>query len=190
MHSACLSVDYLSGVYMICFNFYPQWNYKKIELWLAEMEHRGYRLDKVICYWWFSFVKARPRNAQYIFTYNFIKESAMFDCEHELRSRYNANLIESPGIFYVSIYRETHGSDLTAIVAFRQSYLKHVFIQKMIIGLILSVPAIAITVYSWLTSTLTLFNAVFVSPASLFILYTIWYAIGLYHLKKRNFNQL
>lgn len=168
---------------MICFRFYPQWNYERIELWLAEMERQGYRLDKVICYWWFSFVKAKPKNVRYIFTYNFIKESAMLECEYELRSRYHADLIKSPGIFYVSIYRETHGANLTEIVTFRQTYLKHVFSQKMLIGLILSGPAMITTVYSWLTGTLTLFHFATLLPSLLFILYTIWYAIGLWRLK-------
>lgn len=75
-------------------------------------------------------MKAKPKNVRYIFTYNFIKESAMLECEYELRSRYHADLIKSPGIFYVSIYRETHGANLTEIVTFRQTYLKHVFSQK------------------------------------------------------------
>lgn len=33
----------LRGIHMICFRFYPQWNYERIELWLAEMERQGYR---------------------------------------------------------------------------------------------------------------------------------------------------
>ena len=175
---------------MIRFKFYPQWDYARVERWLADMEAQGYRLDKVLCYWWFFFVKSTPKSVQYIFTYNFIKESAMFDCEHELCSRYNANLIESPGIFYVTVYRETQGSDLSEIIQFRQSYLKHVFAQKMLIGLLLSVLPITVTVYSLFMHTLDLFDAIFVSPLSLFILYTIWYAIGLCRLKKHNSSRL
>ena len=169
---------------MVRFFFYPQWNYKKAEQWLEEMEHGGFRLSKVSWCWWFHFVPSRPKDVQYLFTYNYIKETAMLDCEDQLRSRCGANCIPFSGLLYATVYRETAGNDLSEIVRFRQHYLKHVFRQKLLLSLLFSVLAAAILVLSLRDGAPRLGEVLWWGMASLVgVLFDFWYLYGLFRVK-------
>lgn len=172
---------------IVRFFFYPQWNYKKAEQWLEEMERSGFRLSKVSWCWWFRFVPSQPKEVQYLFTYNYLKETAMLDYEDQLRSSCGANCIPSSGPIYAAVYRETAGNDLSEIVRFRQHYLKHVFRQKLLLSLLFSVLAAAILVLSLRDDVQVLVAVLCWGTIALVgVLFDFWYIYGLLQLRQRS----
>ena len=167
---------------MLVFYFYTQWNYEKVESWLSAMEQKGFRLVTNKWCWWFLFTRSKPRTTNYLFLYNFIKESAMLPYEFELRSKYSANQIKSVGtVFYATIYRITDlNQDLSYIIQFRNHYLRHVFIQKIFCASLLFVPCILgalFTVQSAVAIDYVYFYF-FIAVGSLSFAYMLWYCFG------------
>lgn len=115
------------------FRFYSQWNYEKVEAWLGQMEENGWRLAEVRANYFFRFQKAAPSNAKYIFTYTFLKEYGMIDCEQQLKREFSANAVA--GRFCAaSVYRICKGErDLSGVITFRRNYLKHVLRKKLLL---------------------------------------------------------
>lgn len=169
------------------FIFYPQWNYEVIEKKLSDLERTGYRLERIRFFWFFMFVKCKPKNANYIFTYNFLKEHPMLESEYELRSKYNANQIDGGNWLYTSIYRVTQTDyDLNSIKKFRCEYLKKIFIKKILF----SVAFVLICLTGVLFSDKPIFagieNIILCILGFFSILYVLWYLGGLLILIHRS----
>lgn len=165
------------------FYFYPQWNYEKAESWLSLMEQQGYRVEKVIFYWWFYFVDAKPKTTRYIFTYNFLKENAMIETEYILRSDYKATAIQSGDIFFVTLYRITGTFDLSEILCVREKYIKHVLIKKIEIALIFFLPSFLYTILSelkYITEPVNNIDMIIILCSfTLSGVYMLWNIVGL-----------
>lgn len=167
------------------FYFYPQWNYEKTESWLSLMEQNGYRLERVIFYWWFYFVEAAPKTTRYIFTYNFLKENAMIESEYILRSRYGATQIRSGDIFYVTLYRITCTFDPSEILYVREKYIQRVLIKKIEIALIFFLPSafyIILSKLKYITEPVNIETIILLCACVLSGVYILWNIVGLFWL--------
>ena len=156
------------------FFFYPQWRYDRAERFLKTQEIQGYRVTKWFFFWWFKFQRARAKNTNYVFCYTFPKSDEMLRQESDLKSMYNANLVSSSVLGLTSLYRVTNSSlDLSPVLRARHSYLKKVFIQKIILGSFFFLLSIIALVCS------KDFNVGVLAVASLLsLLYTLWYTLG------------
>lgn len=120
------------------FIFFPLWKYDMIEQKLEQLEQNGLRLEKACFFWFFKFVKSAPREVRYIFTYTFLKEWGMIECNYLLQRQYRANKINTGCFFLPDIFRITDvDCPISEIIAFRKVYFKHVIEQKIIVSLMM-----------------------------------------------------
>ena len=94
--------------------FYPIWKLEEVERQLSDMERQGWRLHKLLRLYGFEFVSAQPKEAQYFITYSICRGPRMWDLEHDIKSKFNANPISN--VFHpmrqIEIFRITQPSDL------------------------------------------------------------------------------
>ena len=94
--------------------FYPIWKLEEVERQLSDMERQGWRLHKLLGLYGFEFVSAQPKEVQYFITYSICRGPRMWDLEHDIKSKFNANPISN--VFHpmrqIEIFRITQPSDL------------------------------------------------------------------------------
>lgn len=168
------------------FYFYPQWNCEKAEEWLSDMENGGQRLTGVYFYWWFRFTKSQPKKTRYFFCYNFFKETPMYECERWLKSACGANEIKERNTFNPTIYRVTSNEcDLTELYPFRQKYIRHVLVQKILLALMFLVLGALLCITSVFPAesgiASFLLSLCVMVPSGMAI---IWYLYGLWYLHR------
>ncbi len=170
---------------MIRFFFYPQWNYRKAEVWLEQMENNGYRLVDVYFFWWFRFVKSSPKQTRYLFTYNFLKETYMMDIEHALKdAKYRAQCIAPNRLFSVTIFRILNvEADLTEIESLRQKYLKHVVCQKLLLSCFFFLSGFIASFFPLDNLFEYILSSVIITVT---LPYTLWLIYGLWCLSKKS----
>ena len=128
------------------FFFYPQWRYDLLENYLNDMEAKGYRLTYVSSHYFFKFTAAIPKRVSYLYSYTFIKEIGMIEQDHLLRKQWNAQTIDSSFFLSTTIHRITDtNANCTDFINFREKYLLHVLIQKIIFVLLIGIGVLGIS---------------------------------------------
>ena len=127
--------------------FAPLWKCEEIESELSRLEQEGWRLDKISGFRKFEFVKAKPKNATYFFTY-WTKARNMYDYEASLRREYKALPIMIKGANTMRIHRIPEDVDLTPYKRPRNFFLRYLVLQYVWVGLIFLVLSIAAAILS------------------------------------------
>lgn len=124
--------------------FYPIWKIDKLDNELAKMEQSGLRLDKITAFRTFRFVKSQPKDVRYFTTYTISRERGMANIEQSLKEK-GANKIGtfSDSIGMAEIYRITNNLDITDKTEFRNIYLQHTMMTKLLICLFLCIVSLA-----------------------------------------------
>lgn len=114
------------------FIFYSQANYSKLEKALENAERSGWTLKHRKFKYWFEFSPSSPKNVRYFVSYNFLKDTGMWETEMTLKKSLGANPILKGS---ETIYRITdENCDLQVYETERKKYLKSVFWQKGLLG--------------------------------------------------------
>lgn len=170
---------------MVKFNFYPQWKSNSVEMWLSEMEQNGYRLNKIVFYYFFHFVKANPRETRYLFLYHFFeKHSAMFDCENELKS-HGENKVDANGLYNSIFYRITNSEhDLADVMLCRKVYLENICLRNAILALVVAAACIFMCIVASNELKAAAFlSAGFIAMCLISLFLFIWNVVGLVYLR-------
>lgn len=174
----------------MCMNkiiYYPLWKIEKLEKRLRIMELCGWRLSCVKYNVFFVFEKGKPRDAEYIVTYNIARDwhPNMYEYEHQLLSKHSANRISSR-FTTINLFRITGTNrNFDELVRFRKKYIKRALFQKMIIASWFFILALVILLVSVLQehSVLTMVTAGIFASLTL-IIFT--YRVSGYIMQKRN----
>ena len=120
------------------FFFWCQWQYEKVEAFLAKMEENGYRLERISFLYFFTFVKKPPARVRYVFYYTLLKDYDMFDYDSEnyLKTECRGAQICKRN-FEPYVYRITNtDADLSFIINNRTLNVKKAYFQKLMAGIL------------------------------------------------------
>lgn len=117
---------------------------EKTERILHNYELNGWRLKNVKFSLLFEFVESKPKDVEYIITYDITNDNrkTMYEYEHKLLSEHSANEIptEFCGIY---VYRVTGSNrDFDELKAYRKKYFTHVIFQRMLISIVFFILAL------------------------------------------------
>lgn len=163
----------------------PQWKYERLESILSEYEQNGYRVKKIVGRSLFYFEKSTPAATTYLITYTFMRDSGMKDWDWEILHN-NGLEVSTSYLSTEKYYRLPKGKyDMHEFLQCRTRYLRYVFCQKMLIGLIISVSG-------WmylhtLHNIPVLYYCVLIFLVSA-IAYVGWYMVGLIILLSSRHN--
>lgn len=169
------------------FKIYPLWKADELENFLKQQERDGWRLSSINCSCIFDFAPCKPKDADYIVTYDMAKDTAagMYQCKRDLLSEYSANEIPSKKTGY-SVFRVTgKNRDFADLKTYRKSYFKHVLFQYLLIYGLFPLIGLFMLLASILQKSLVdmrIFSVVFVLILLALFLYRVYGYI--YHLKK------
>ena len=112
------------------------WNLDHVEEKLHDLELQGYRLVRVEFPHIFLFVKAKPRDARYIFAYSFLKEYGLLAWRSVfLSDLYNGIEIPCIGPSSYSVFKIIdQADDLQAYFDERIRYIRHSLWQKTLLS--------------------------------------------------------
>ncbi len=114
---------------------FPIWNCGRTEKFLCDMERKGYRLDHIIFRFLFVFRNCMPKSVQYFFSYSYLKEYEMGDCDAFLKRYLNADVISVRFTPYLRVFRIPDAEcDLSDCKAFRVQYLRRMLLQKILLS--------------------------------------------------------
>lgn len=116
------------------FCFYTVSNFEKVEKFLSVMEENGYRVDKIHCNYFYSFIKVKPKKVHYFLTYSPLGSSlSMYGLEMKLKEKkaFNSSLLikekfESPAVYRICNIEE----DLSILKNQRNNILRKICISK------------------------------------------------------------
>ncbi|MGN0487554.1 MAG: hypothetical protein ACI4GB_10025 [Acutalibacteraceae bacterium] len=121
--------------------FYPLWKVDGLEKKLHDYELEGWRVKSVSYSYIFEFIKAKPKNTDYIVTYDMARDrtACMYEYEQRLLVEHSANIVETRFTGY-DLFRITgENRDYGKLKNYRKAYFKHVLLQYMLIAFVVLV---------------------------------------------------
>ena len=174
------------------FFFFPVWKAEKIEQKLSCLEQEGWRLTKGAAPFLFCFTQSKPKETQYFLTYSDTKELGMWNIEHYLKSKLNADELKnfSFGLMTtVNVYRITQSTNLEKPRFYRNIYLQHYVLMRILLFLVLPVITALCGI---LQKTLGAFSTQQVAEWAFLVILSIvslfvcgWYVYGFLFLKQQ-----
>ena len=126
--------------------FYPLWKADELENRLHSFELEGWRLKSITYSCVFNFVKSKPKNSDYIITYDMAKDrtQCMYEYEQMLLTDHSANKIQTKFTAF-DVFRVTgKNREYNDLKNYRRSYFKHVLFQHMLISAIFLIIGICL----------------------------------------------
>ncbi len=169
---------------------FPIWRIDELDNTLTNLEKNGLRLCKVTAFRTFHFVMSQPKDVRYFTTYTISRERGMANIEQSLKEK-GANKIGafSDSIGMAEIYRITNKMDITDKAEFRNIYLQHTMMTKLLICLFLFIVSLTCFILEMCFNNSGIFAdillALFLVIQSFFCFYNIY---GLIFLKKQYKN--
>ena len=132
---------------MIKFFFYRVWKLDRLENYLGAMECQGFKLEYMMCNYWFSFRKTVPKNTQYLLSVSFLKDYEMLCDDYELRKNHGANPVPTHCSGGKRIHRISNVSeDVAEYKTNRDRCLRGVLLKSILVILIFLLGAIALSI--------------------------------------------
>lgn len=118
------------------FLFYPLWKVDELERRLHCFELEGWRVSHITCSYFFDFVEAKPKDAEYVLLYDMPRDrtAGMYEYEHKLLSEHAANAIGSSFTGYDLFRITSENRRFDSLKKYRRKYFRYVLRQRVCIS--------------------------------------------------------
>lgn len=169
------------------FFFYHQWQYRKAEKYLEDMETQGFRLVKAKFCFFFKFKKSVPKGAKYIFLYSFIRDGDIrfWDTEKYILEQCKGSLLCGKSLGEPCIYRVTDMKvNLAEVFLIRQIFVKRGLIQKILCTVPFIIPTCLLLCFR-VPMMRSAEGIILIAIAIIAAIFALYNFIGLFSLRKR-----